>query len=78
MGGATRLGIVTTYRQDAVKCAAHLQMFGPSKGSDVARETQVPTATRIMAADHYGWFERVGHGRYGLTPKGVEGLKSYS
>ncbi len=75
--GGTRGGIITTYRQDALKCAAFLKANGPSKGADVAKGAEVPTATRIMAADHYGWFERVERGVYGLTLSGVEGLAAY-
>ena len=69
-GGATRKGLVTSYRQDALKCAEYLSQHGPSKGADVAKAQKVPTATRIMAADHYGWFERIERGVYGLTVKG--------
>lgn len=76
-GGATRDGQVTAYRQDALRIAAFLAGNGPSKGSDVARATQVPTATRIMAADHYGWFERVSTGIYQLTENGHAGLARY-
>ena len=76
-GGATKVGIVTSYRQDALKCATFLKAEGPSKGADVSKGSGVPTATRIMAADHYGWFERVERGVYGLTPKGAEGLEAY-
>jgi len=77
-GGATKVGIITSYRQDALKCAGFLRENGPSKGANVARGAEVPTATRIMADDHYGWFERVGRGVYGLTAKGAEGLAAYS
>ena len=76
-GGATKVGIVTSYRQDALKCAAYLQENGPSKGAAVAKAKAVPTATRILAADHYGWFEKVARGVYRLTPKGAEGLEAY-
>lgn len=70
-GGQTRTGLVTAYRQDALKIAVYLFEVGASKGSDVARETAVARATRIMADDHYGWFERVEKGIYGLTPAGA-------
>lgn len=76
-GGATRVGLVTAYRQDALLCAAHLVREGACKGAVVAAATGVATATRIMAADHYGWFERVSTGVYQVTPKGVAGLKTY-
>lgn len=76
-GGATRVGLVTSYRQDALRCATYLEDQGASKGAAVARGAGVPKATRIMADDHYGWFERVSLGVYMLTPKGVEALVAY-
>ncbi|MBM7066332.1 DUF2161 domain-containing phosphodiesterase [Actibacterium sp. 188UL27-1] len=77
-GGATRVGLVTAYRQDALRCARHLADHGPSKGAVVAKATGVSSATRLMAADHYGWFERVSKGIYALTPKGVNSLTQYA
>ena len=77
-GGATRHGIVTAYRQDALKCAAYLAENGPSKGADVARSVAVPVATRLMRENHYGWFEKVEKGIYGLTSQGAEGLKHWA
>jgi len=40
-GGSTRVGLVTAYRQDALRCAAHLDAHGPSRGAEVARATGV-------------------------------------
>lgn len=77
-GGATRHGIVTGYRQDALACARFLAVHGPSKGAKVAEWAEVPVATRIMADNHYGWFERVGRGVYGLTLAGQKGLDDWS
>ena len=77
-GGATRHGIVTAYRQDALKCAAHLAECGATKGAEVAKATGVPTATRLMRENHYGWFEKVEKGVYGLTSQGTEGLKHWA
>ena len=61
-GGATRHGIVTGYRQDALRCARYLSHHGPAKGATVANETKVPKATTLMYRDVYGWFERRGRG----------------
>lgn len=74
-GGQNRVGLVTAYRQDALKCAAFLANAGPSRGAEVARNTAVSTATRIMRDNHYGWFERVSVGVYRLTDAGVCALK---
>jgi hypothetical protein len=76
-GGATRHGIVTGYRQDALACARFLAVHGPSRGAVVAEWTEVPGATRIMADNHYGWFERVERGVYGLTTAGRAGLADW-
>ncbi|WP_300071725.1 DUF2161 family putative PD-(D/E)XK-type phosphodiesterase [uncultured Ruegeria sp.] len=77
-GGATRHGIVTAYRQDALKCASHLAECGASKGSDVAMATGVTEATRLMRDNHYGWFDKVEKGIYGLTDAGYDGLKHWA
>ncbi|MEX0310413.1 MAG: DUF2161 domain-containing phosphodiesterase [Tateyamaria sp.] len=73
-GGQTRVGLITAYRQDALKLAMYLFEVGASKGADVARETGVARATTMMRDDHYGWFEKVETGIYGLTPKGAEAV----
>lgn len=73
-GGQTREGLVTAYRQDALRIAVYLYEIGASKGADVARATGVARATRMMADDHYGWFERVEKGVYGLTPVGASAI----
>ncbi|WP_424975581.1 DUF2161 domain-containing phosphodiesterase [Dinoroseobacter sp. S124A] len=73
-GGATRHGIVTAYRQDALRCAAYLAEQGPARGQDVAKATGVAGATRLMRDNHYAWFEKVEKGIYGLTEAGRAGL----
>ena len=74
-GGQTRVGLVTAYRQDALKLAVYLFEVGACKGADVARETGVARATTMMRDDHYGWFEKVEKGVYGLTPCGRGGCE---
>ena len=76
-GGATRHGLVTGYRQDALRCAAYVAEYGASRGAAVARDTGVPMATRIMADNHYGWFTRAAKGVYDLTPQGRRGLADW-
>lgn len=73
-GGAARTdGLVTAYRQDAMRIAAFLLDNGKSKGSDVAKALDIARATTIMRDDHYGWFERSEtRGVYQLTPRGVD------
>jgi hypothetical protein len=76
-GGVTGVKRVTAYRQDALRCAAHLAGAGPSRAAGVAAATGVARAAALMRADHYGWFERVAHGVYALTPQGARGLAEF-
>jgi hypothetical protein len=69
VGGATRKGLVTAYRQEATRCAQFLTAHGATKAALVAKGCGVPHARRIMADNHYGWFQRLGSGIYGLTPE---------
>jgi hypothetical protein len=69
-GGTTVQKRVTVYRQDALRCAAHLAAQGRSKAAEVAAAAGFARAGQILRDDHYGWFERVERGVYALTPKG--------
>jgi hypothetical protein len=77
-GGTTQRPIVTSYRQDALRCAAVLGSHGPTRAAEVARACGVAKATRLMYRDVYGWFQRAGHGVYELSPKGHEALELYA
>jgi|TARA_R110002020_G_scaffold104309_4_gene244035 hypothetical protein len=75
-GGQTRAGLVTAYRQDALKLAMYLFEAGASKGAHVAREAGVQRATAMMRDNHYGWFEKIETGVYGLTPTGADAVST--
>ncbi|MEM7288753.1 MAG: DUF2161 family putative PD-(D/E)XK-type phosphodiesterase [Pseudomonadota bacterium] len=76
-GGTTKQKLITSYRQDALRCLAHLDENGPSKAAIVASAVGVNRARTIMADDYYGWFERVEHGVYAVTPKGRDAIREY-
>ncbi len=77
-GGAQKVNLITAYRQDALACARLLQSEGAMKGAQVAKATGVPKATRLMADNHYGWFERVETGIYDLSSAGCAALETYA
>lgn len=77
-GGSTKTTLMTAYRQDALKCLLHLSKQGATKASIVAKSVDVERARNIMAHDHYGWFEKVQKGIYGITPKGKAAMKHYA
>jgi hypothetical protein len=67
VGGSTRKPLMTAYRQDAMKCAEHLQSIGPSRVRDVKASTGVERAAAILRDNVYGWFVKVERGVYGVA-----------
>ena len=76
-GGSTGVKRMTVYRQDALRCL-NLLAGGAMKGAEVARATGVSRATTLMRDDHYGWFERLEKGVYGLTVVGQAALTTHA
>lgn len=75
--GSTGVKRMTVYRQDALRCL-NLLAGGAMKGAEVARATGVARATTLMRDDHYGWFERLEKGVYGLTVAGQAALTAHA
>ncbi|MEM9707812.1 MAG: DUF2161 family putative PD-(D/E)XK-type phosphodiesterase [Pseudomonadota bacterium] len=75
--GGTRGKVMTAYRQDALRCLAVLAP-APLKAMDVARAAGVPTARRIMADNHFGWFDRVERGIYRISEEGKDAMAAYA
>ena len=77
-GGSTRRsGLMTAYRQDALRCLHVLVEGGPTKAAIVAERSGVAGARRLMADNHYGWFERVETGIYAPSPNGLRASEDY-
>jgi len=76
-GSSTRVPLMTAYRQEALRCAGLLAKHGPMKIAALKLAAEAPKAAAILSADHYGWFERIERGIYGLTPKGRLGLEQH-
>ena len=77
-GGSVKTKLITSYKQDALRCLKHLEYNGPTKASIVAEAVQVDRARTILSSDHYGWFERVERGIYAITPKGQSAAKEFA
>jgi hypothetical protein len=72
-GGATRVPIMTAYRQEALRIAAALRV-GPASVAKLRDVASAPNAGRILARDAYGWFERVERGSYRVRDVGRDGV----
>jgi len=78
LGGMTSSGMMTSYRQGALRCAKVLHDEGACKAAYVAKMAGFEKARRLMAANHYGWFEKIDRGIYGLTPAGAKALEDHA
>ncbi len=70
-GGGSRAPIMTAYRQQALLCASML-VEGGCRPRDL--RPAAPDSAKILLHNVYGWFERLGRGRYVLTQAGRDAL----
>jgi hypothetical protein len=73
-GGSTKVAIMTAYRQQALACAAALSAR-PLRPRDL--KAIAPLAGKILLSNHYGWFERIEKGIYGLSDAGRQALEQW-
>ena len=71
LGGINKTKLMTAYKQDALRCLAHLHLNGPTKVSHLRKETKVTRAATILRADYYGWFVKQERGIYAITEQGI-------
>ncbi|MCC7043774.1 MAG: hypothetical protein IT183_07925 [Acidobacteria bacterium] len=78
VGGSAIGRRLTSYRQDALRCARELAAEGVLKVSILSVRTGVSRAGAILRDNHYGWFERVTVGHYTLSADGMRELATWS
>ena len=76
-GMTTKKGVLTAYRQKALKIAKYLEENGATKASIVSKELEEEKARDIMYKNFYGWFEKTSVGVYDITDKGKEEISTW-
>jgi len=76
-GGCSGRKIMTAYRELTLGVAEALGRLGPSSPKAIRTEGLGPKVGNILRDNHYGWFERLGRGFYGLTEAGGQALEDY-
>jgi hypothetical protein len=77
-GGAVGVPVVTAHRQDALRCAHALALYGPMRVGALRAVSGVPRAARILQRNVYGWFARLERGIYGLTSEGSRAVNRFA
>lgn len=73
-----RRGLLTAYRQKALRIAGFLHENGPTKAAGIAQAIEEPKARDILYRNVYGWFERTATGIYALSPQGKKELPEWT
>lgn len=78
VGGSTGKKLLTAYREDSLQIACLLEGYGPLALKQLRELGTVGKKTAsILQKNFYGWFIRVGRGRYALSEAGKKGLTLY-
>ncbi|MEC0238691.1 DUF2161 family putative PD-(D/E)XK-type phosphodiesterase [Paenibacillus dokdonensis] len=80
IGGSSRSKLMTAYREKALRVALALASAPPEGASPASLRdlTGIGNTASILRSNYYGWFDRIGRGRYALTPAGAESLNLYA
>lgn len=76
-GMEKRQGIMTSYRQRALRLGRFLLDHGPTRAVEIARCLDEPQARVIAYRDVYGWFERIDRGVYQVSPRGLREIPQW-
>ena len=72
VGGVSKRSILTAYREQCIFLVCCLEQFGPSSPAALRAREATAKAQTMLHRDVYGWFERLGRGKYGLRPETYE------
>jgi hypothetical protein len=76
-GSGRRRGMMTAYRQKAIRIAQYLTENGPTKASVIAHAIEESEVRPILYRNVYGWFDRLGEGVYQISPRGTTDLATW-
>lgn len=77
-GSGRRRGMMTAYRQKAIRIAQYLTENGPTKASVIAQAIEESEVRTILYRNVYGWFDRLGEGVYRISPRGTTDLATWN
>lgn len=78
IAGSSQTKLMTLYRERAYQIALQFLKQGTMAPKAVSVEglTRVQI-NRVLSINHYGWFQRIERGKYGLTPDGITAAEAF-
>lgn len=77
LGGTSKVKRITAYRETSIAIAVALDILGDSSPKRLKTLTEIDKTGNVLYQNHYGWFDRIGQGLYGLTSKGRQAIDDY-
>jgi hypothetical protein len=77
-GSGRRRGMMTAYRQKAIRISQYLRENGPTKASVIAQAIEEDDVRNVLYRNVYGWFDRLGQGVYRISPRGITDLATWN
>ncbi|MBL4679627.1 MAG: hypothetical protein JKY88_02740 [Pseudomonadales bacterium] len=78
VGGSVGIQLMTAYKENAILIACYINRFGESKPVEMRSFGTGKKTLAILSSNHYGWFERIRRGVYGLSKKGFKEAMGYA
>ena len=76
-GGVARVPLMTSYRQEALRCAQIIHRRGQASLAEL-RASGLPNAAKILQRDVYGWVRRVRRGAYGISERAERDMTRFA
>lgn len=77
VGGTTGIKQVTVYRESSIAIAVAMSNYEHASPKTIKTITKLNNTGQILYQNHYGWFDRIGQGKYSLTSKGFKAIQVY-
>ncbi|MCM3783270.1 DUF2161 family putative PD-(D/E)XK-type phosphodiesterase [Neobacillus mesonae] len=77
LGGSHGTKLVTAYRERALRVAQVLAPLPSASPAELSKLTGITNTASILQKNYYGWFTRIGRGRYILNEEGRADLNKY-
>jgi len=74
-GGVNKKKIITAYREKSIEILCLLAKSEVITNSELKESGYNNKTLNILQKNYYGWFERVGRGKYGVSASGIEALE---
>ncbi len=75
--GGTKGKTITAYKEKCLKIAHFIKDEEIYTAKEIEKELKLEKVNPILYKNYYKWFEKISHGKYKITKKGIEALNEF-